>query len=322
MARADGYEREKHAARHGAATERVRLAARTDVPPELLYFLARDAEVAVRRAVAANPETPAQANALLARDADYGVRCALAQKAVGKGLSDHQRRELWRMGFTLLETLAVDQVVRVRKILSQALAREPDAPRPVILTLARDAEPEVAGLVLEHSPVLTEGDLVGLVDGGAPAWAQAAIAGRAQVSAQLAEAIRAKAAPTAVERLARNTGVQESPEGRAARLARGGKLDDEVVSLALAAGERGFVTAALALRAGLDLRAAKRIASSKSAKAVTALAWKAKFPMRFAVEAQARLAGIGPGAILYARDGIDYPLTPTEMNWHLRLFAD
>jgi uncharacterized protein (DUF2336 family) len=322
MARAKGYEREKHAARHGAATERARLAGRTDVPPELLYFLAQDADTAVRRAVAANPATPAQANTLLARDADYGVRCALAQKAVGAGLSDQQRRDLWRMGFTLLETLAVDQLVRVRKILSQVLAREPEAPRPVILTLARDAEPEVAEPVLENSPVLTEDDLVELVEGGAPAWAQAAIAGRAQVSARLAEAIVAKAQPAAVERLGRSKGTQETPEARAARLAREGKLNDEVVSLALSAGERGFVTAALALRAGVDLHAARRIAASKSAKAVTALAWKAKFPMRFAVEVQARLAGIGPGSLLYARDGIDYPLTPTEMNWHLGLFAD
>jgi hypothetical protein len=114
----------------------------------------------------------------------------------------------------------------------------------------------------------------------------------------------------------------ETPEARAARLAREGQLNDEVVSLALAAGERAFVTAALALRAGIALRAGRRIVASKSPKAVTALAWKAKFPMRFALDAQRRLAGIGPGSLLYARDGVDYPLTPTEMNWHLGLFAD
>ena len=322
MVRAEAYEREKQAARHGASSERARLAARTDVPPELLYFLAQDADPAVRQAVARNPATPPQANALLARDTDFAVRCALAQKVVGEGLSDRERRDLWRMGFTLLETLAVDQVVRVRKILSHALAREPAAPRPIVLTLARDSEQEVAEPVLEHSPVLTEGDLVDIVEGGAPAWAQTAIAGRAQVSVKLAETIIAKGKPTAIERLSRNKDVRETPEARAARLAQESQLNDEVVSLALAAGERGFVTAALALRAGVDLRVARRIASSKSAKAVTALAWKAKLPMRFAVEMQARLAGIGPGSMLYARDGIDYPLTPTEMNWHLRLFAD
>src|SRR5262249_55082967 len=162
---------------------------------------------------------------------DFGVRCALAQKAVGDGLSDHARRDLWRMGFTLLETLAVDQVVRVRKILSSALAREPAAPHPIVLTLARDSEPEVAEPVLEHSPVLTEGDLIDLVEGGAPAWAQTAIAGRAEVSVKLAEAIRTKGKPTAVERLSCNKNVHESPEARATRLARESRLDDEVVSL-------------------------------------------------------------------------------------------
>ena len=172
------YDREKHLARHGGVAERAAISARTDLPPELLYFLAQDADAAVRTAIAANRATPPQANNLLARDADFGVRCALAHKAVGDGLPDADRRALWRMGFTILETLAMDQVLRVRKILTGALSRDREAPRPVILTLARDVEQEVAAPVLENSPVLTDGDLIDIVEGDAPGWAQEAIAGR------------------------------------------------------------------------------------------------------------------------------------------------
>jgi len=316
------YDREKHLARHGEVAERAAIAARTDLPPELLYFLAQDADAAVRTAIAANRATPPQANNLLARDVDFGVRCALAHKAVGDGLPDEDRRALWRMGFTILETLAMDQVLRVRKILTGALSRDRDAPRPVILTLARDVEQEVAAPVLENSPVLTDGDLIDIVEGDAPGWAQEAIAGRSEVSAALAEAIVTKNSAAAMKRLAANKGVQESPEARARRLACEGKLNDEVISLALAAGERAFVTAALAIRAGISVRAGQRIVASKSPKALTALAWKGNLPMRFAVEAQRRLSGIGPAAIIYARDGIEFPMTPREMSWHLGLFAD
>jgi uncharacterized protein (DUF2336 family) len=304
MERGPDFEKAKHLARHGDSAERARLAACPDLAPELLYFLAQDPDAAVRRGVAENQATPAQANTLLARDTDYGVRCALARKAVGDGLAEEARRDLWRVGFTLLETLAMDHVVRVRKILSLALCSDDEAPRTVVLRLAGDPVEEVAAPVLERSPVLTEHDISQIVARNTAPWAKTAIAGRA----------------THVK--PRKPTAKELPEARAARLLREGKLNDEVVSLALAAGERGFVTAALALRAGVSPRIAERIIVGKSAKALVALAWKGKFPMRFALEAQRRLALIPHSALIYARGGVDYPFSPKEMNWHLGLFTD
>ncbi len=96
------------------------IAASKDTAPEILYFLINDGDETVRRAVAANPHTPRQADTILAKDVDYGVRCELARKIVGAGLGDDERSELWRMGFTILETLATDSVVRVRKALAEA----------------------------------------------------------------------------------------------------------------------------------------------------------------------------------------------------------
>lgn len=318
----DSYEQAKELARHGNGTDRTRVAARTDLPPEMLYFLARDPDPAVRRAVAANSSTPPQADAMLARDADYDVRCALAHKVVGDGLEEEQRRNLWRMGFTILETLAVDQVVRVRKILSRAFERDVAAPRGVVLTLARDTEPEVAEPILENSPVLTEGDLIEIVTDGAPPWARKAIVRRPELPRAVTEAVAKREHAPARKRRSKSSDTAETPEARAARLHEAGKLNDEVVALALAAGEREFVTVALALRAGVSPSIGRRIVASRSAKAVTALVWKGKFPMRFALEVQRRLSGISSAALIYARDGIDYPLTPKEMNWHIGLYAD
>ena len=122
------YDKLKSSLTDGDPKVRVRIAADTAMLAEFLYFLAADEAVEVRRAVAENPSTPNQADMLLARDKDYGVRCALARKVVGVGLEEGERSGLWRMGFTILETLACDQLVRVRRILAEAFCMPPDAP--------------------------------------------------------------------------------------------------------------------------------------------------------------------------------------------------
>jgi uncharacterized protein (DUF2336 family) len=414
------YEAAKRDARHPDPQVRARVAAAPETPPELLYFLVKDPDNEVRQKVAANPATPPQADMILAKDRDYTVRCHLAHKLVGDGLPDEKRRQIWRMTFTLLETLATDQVIRVRRILSHAFQFDREAPHKIVSGLARDRERDVAKPLLSNSPVLTDDELIEIVDGGAPDWAQEAIAGRAAVSPDLADAIARHDNTGAVRRLIENQGAAigdatmdrivaraeevepwhaplanrpklpmsavralvrfiagpllkilrrtqtldaetqqqldaeiahrgndprprkpirkdtkggargesgrrgggESPEERAERLMDAGQLNDEIVSLALASGERDFVTASLALRAGMSVSVGRRIVASKSAKAVTALAWKGKFPMRFAMEVQGRLAAIPPMVRIYARGGVDYPLTPEEMTWHLELFDD
>ena len=47
---------------------RRNLAARTDIKPEILYFLAEDPDPEVRRRIAANKATPGHADLLLAAD--------------------------------------------------------------------------------------------------------------------------------------------------------------------------------------------------------------------------------------------------------------
>lgn len=89
----------------------------------------------------------------------------------------------------------------VREALAQALAASPEAPPTVVLALAGDL-PDIAGIVLERSPLLIDADLVDRVGGGEP-WAQAAIAGRRSlpraVAAALAEVGSAEACLILIE---------------------------------------------------------------------------------------------------------------------------
>jgi uncharacterized protein (DUF2336 family) len=184
---------------------RKALAADPTTPPEVLYFFAEKGEVEIRRIVAENPSTPNQADVMLSRDDDVSVRCALARKIVGDGLDDDTKRNLWRMGFTILETLLRDQVVSVRRILSEAFRSSPHAPREIVVGLARDTDQEVAAPVLSKSPVLTEADLAELIEVGAPNWAKCAIADREHVSSHLWDILISDDCPVAMARLAENT---------------------------------------------------------------------------------------------------------------------
>lgn len=375
----------------GDAAARAALAAAPSTPPEALYYMARDEDAAVRRAVAGNPSTPAQADAMLARDPDVSVRCALARKAVGDGLDTEARRNLWRMGFTILETLARDQVVRVRKVLSEAFCTPADAPRDIVVRLARDTAEEVAAPVLRASPVLTDDDVVEILGDDPPEWAQRAIAERPALPARAREVLAAKGSVPAVARMLGNktAGIPDAtkqapmathpslsesvrqrlsrvvtgplhailkrrkdagPEieprhghvapppvrsaaprsadapppataaGRARAMHEAGKLGDGVLAVALENGEQDFLIEALALRAQLPAPRVRRMVRAMSARTIMALAWRAGLSARFGLDLQRDLARIPPPGLLYARDGVEFPLTVTEMKAQLALF--
>jgi uncharacterized protein (DUF2336 family) len=84
----------------------------------------------------------------------------------------------------------------VRRALAEALGSAAQAPHTVVLSLAFD-QPDIACLVLERSPVLTEQDLVEALAGGV-CEVQAAIARRADLSRALSAALAEVGSPTAV----------------------------------------------------------------------------------------------------------------------------
>ncbi len=398
------YEDSKRLVRHEDSGVRADLAARSDIRPEILYFLAADSSPEVRRRTAGNVRTPAQADLMLARDSDETVRRDLAAKVARlmPQLGEQDQEQAQRYVVETLELLAQDHATRVRQILADALRDLVDAPPPIIQRLARDTEEVVACPVLEFSPLLADRDLIEIIGEGCASGKLKAISRRRGLGETVADAVvgtedrdaiaallvntsaqireetldslvdqahevkswheplvgRPKLSPGMVRKLAafvadnllrklqsreeldRETAkrvadevhrrladgakadceASETPKDLARRLQGTGQLDDEVLLQALARGDRALVREALVLRTGMDEATVDRILGAGSAKGVTALAWKADLGMRVATQLQLHMGGISPSDVLHARGGVDYPLTPDEMDWQLGFF--
>lgn len=180
---------------------RRQVAGRPDTAPEILYYLAEDAADEVRREIAGNVATPRQADLLLARDGSVAVRHAVACKMATRasGLQAERPEHLRRLDAQILDVLSRDQAVRVREVVAQALKDLTDAPPDVIGRLARDVELAVAGPILEHSPVLGSADLLDIIAQGPAQGGLAAIARRAGLPAEVADAVVGAAVDTPAE---------------------------------------------------------------------------------------------------------------------------
>lgn len=204
------YDQAKEMAQDKGEEVRLDLAARSDVEPEILYFLADDPSADVRRRIASNKATPVQADYLLAKDADQDVRGDLAEKIaqLAPGLTADEQDKMRKMAYEALDALARDQVIRVRRILSEALKDVADAPPEVIRRLASDVELVVSGPVLQYSPVLTEDDLLEIIKNHSSTGNLSAVAQRDVVSVTLAEVIVATYDEEAVALLLNNPNAQ------------------------------------------------------------------------------------------------------------------
>ncbi len=185
------YERAKELAANESATEREALAARDDVEPEILYFLAEDADVKVRRAIAANSAAPVHVGPILAKDDDDEVRCSLAQRigALAPQLDQTAQERVGGIVNEVLEVLARDQLPRVRQLLSEELKRSDAVPVSVIERLARDDEVSVAAPVLEFSPLLDDEILLDIIQGAPASDALEAISNRSNLTESVSEAV-------------------------------------------------------------------------------------------------------------------------------------
>ncbi len=398
------YEESKRLMQDGDMAVRTHLARREDIRPEILYYLAEDTAPEVRREIAANRRTPSQADLLLARDADEAVRRHLAHKIalLMPDLDAEQLRLANQHVIEVLEVLVQDQATRVRQILSDTLKDMVSAPPSVIQRLARDTEEVVACPVLEFSPLLSDEDLIEIIehDDSVPSKLRA-ISRRHGVGEQIADAIVSTDEQSAISELLANSSAQireetlnglvdmaldvtawheplvkrpglsmgamqklagfvtgalldllqarkdldkktaravakevkrrlkdvdnskekaETPREQAQHLHENGGLGDEALTRAMNSGDRDLVRNGLAVRAELPIGLVDHILAARSAKGVTALAWKAGCSMRFASQLQLRMGGISPSQVLNARAGTDYPLTPDEMTWQIEFF--
>ncbi len=123
----------------------------------------------------------------LLESSDDDVRANVAAKVATEfkaaRLSDSERR----IAEDILRIMTKDAATRVRAAISTSLDQCPDVPRDLVLDMAKDVE-QVALPVLEHSPVLTDDDLVEIVSfGTAPKLVS--IAGRKNVGEKVSSAL-------------------------------------------------------------------------------------------------------------------------------------
>jgi uncharacterized protein (DUF2336 family) len=213
------YEKAKRLAAESDVSGRRRLAERPDLQPEFLYYLAADPATEVRLAVAANLGTPRQADAILALDREPTVRERLAHKIarLAPSLSDVEQAHIRDLTYEVITILAADRTTRVRAIIAEAVKNLADAPPELVRRLARDVEIEVAGPILESSPLLEDDELISIIGSQPIQGALAAIARRRRLGARLSDclvaaAINAPDGVIAVTTLLRNHDAEIDPE--------------------------------------------------------------------------------------------------------------
>ena len=119
------------------------------------------------------------------------MRCELAQKIgrLAPSLPRDAADKLARLTLDVLEKLAVDQLPRVRQIVADEVKHCDNLLRGLIRRLAMDAELAVAGPVLEYSPLLSDTDLLEIIDSDPVRGALGAVARRAALGEAVCEAI-------------------------------------------------------------------------------------------------------------------------------------
>ncbi|MEQ8268448.1 MAG: DUF2336 domain-containing protein [Parvibaculum sp.] len=396
------YEDARHVLEGHQRQAKRELAGRADAPPEALYYLACDDDLKVRSLVAANPATPIHADELLRSDADVEVREELARK-IARLMPDmpkDERTSVQQRTVALLEKLSEDELPRVRAIVAREIARCPNISRQVAMRLTQDAEIAVCGPMLQYSPLLSDEDLIEIIATTQVQGATEAIAKRANLSADVSDAVvttldvsavaQLLANPSAtireetldkvisqaagveawhrplvmrtelslravrriatfvsrslIEEIAQRHGLDEetsnwlkaevkatidsAPEHRNPPVARdairdayeAGKLGDELVTEAATMSQKPSVVMALSLLAGVPIARIEEVIAAQSGRGITALSWKAGLSMRTALAIQTYVAHVPKGNLVLPREGIDYPMDETEMEWHLQYF--
>lgn len=186
------YEEEKTIAETGDEKKRLSLAKNSKTHQEILYYLAeKDPSPEVRLAVAKNASTPLHISTLLAEDTNVDVRMALAGRLVDllPEISSEKHSQFYAFVVQALGTLALDEVLKIRKALSSALKDHAHAPPKVASQLARDIEREVAEPILRFCAALSDEDLMEIIRQHEDGWQVEAIAERPKVSERVSNAV-------------------------------------------------------------------------------------------------------------------------------------
>ena len=205
---------EKKIAQEGSERQRLALARNERTSQEILYYLAlHDRSDKVRKAVAANPSMPMQAATLLAKDRQQDVRLVLARRLVRilPALDEESYSQLYAYAVQSLGMLALDEVLKVRKALTETLKDYARTPPDIAIQLAKDLEREVSEPILRFCVALSDDDLIDVLKTHPANWAAEAVAGRKEISARVSEAVIDTGNVQAGKILLANHGADISP---------------------------------------------------------------------------------------------------------------
>ena len=316
--KAPSYEDSKKiAAGHDVEAKRE-LAECEDLQPEYLYYFATQGEPEVRRSVARNGATPLQADVLLARDADDTVRSLVADKVsrLTPSLSIEANEKVAEMVFEILDILAHDEEPTVRAIISQQICSLDNVPKSIIDLLARDEENIVSGPILEHSPLLTDDDLIELIAKGLNSGSLTAVSKRKGLSEEISETVTTQIVDS--EMTAQPSDEEETRKA-VLELYNDNKLNASVILDAIDEGKISFVIHALSLLGDLPPESVRKLYTLRSARTIVAIAWKCGLTMKVAVALQERAARLSPTNIIRQSAGTEFPLSEQDMDWQLDL---
>lgn len=206
---------EKNIAHNGSEKQRLILASDEKTSQEILYYLAlHDASDKVRKSVAGNPSTPMQASTLLAKDRSDDVRIAIARRLVKilPSLTEEKYSQLYAFAVQSLGMLALDEVLKIRKALSETLKDHAHTPPAVAAQLAKDLEREVAEPILRFCAALSDDDIIDILRTHPANWAAEAVARRKTISAPVSRAVIDTGNIRAGKYLLANEGADITPD--------------------------------------------------------------------------------------------------------------
>lgn len=295
---------------------------------EILETLARDQATLVRRIIAEELKSsliaPRDLIRRLAEDLEYPVCAPVLEYS--PLLSDDDLKEIIAL-------------TRVKGALS-AIARRADLSAEVADRIVASLDvPAVATLLANRHAHIREETLDLIIDhaAGVVDWHEP-LAKRPNLSLRLMRRIAGFVAATLVEDMVRRHDL--SPDDGEALLNRvrrrlqeqavdaeeeatraqavqqlyaRGAVNEQFVIDALDRRQREVVIQALALLAMINIDDARRIITRRNPQRITALAWKAGLSMRTAFRIQAEVALVPHRQLLFARDGVDYPLPEIQM---------
>ena len=251
------YSEAKEILKNSQLSEKEHLANHPDTEPEILYYLSSDKDPKIRAAIAANPNTPVLADQILAEDKNSEVREELARKIsrIFPDINENGAHQICDKAIEVLDGLAEDQFVNVRRIIAEELKENQLIPKNIALKLAFDSDLLVCGPMLEYSPLLSQADLREIIAATTLSGALSAIARRDIIDENTSQVLASSQDIPAIAALLTNENAQ---------------IREDTLDLIIEQAEYSKpLHTPLTMRPNLSIRALKRIAGFVASSLVT-----------------------------------------------------